>query len=631
MRSGSEMPVVGSARRLSCGVEPQKDGAHARVWAPACQAVDFVLERGDQRTIVSLDKESGGYFSGHVQAAAGDRYWFRLDRKSLRPDPYSRSQPDGPHGPSQIVDPAAFHWTDTAWHGIGREGHVAYEMHVGTFTPEGTWAAAQAQLPELARLGISVIEMMPVAEFPGRFGWGYDGVNLYAPTRLYGTPDDLRSFIDAAHRLGIAVILDVVYNHLGPDGNYLGEFSADYFTDKYKNDWGQPPNFEGPEAAREFFVENAGYWIAEYHFDGLRLDATQDVHDASDEHVLRTLAARARDAAGDRGIFIVGENEPQDTRLVRDPGDGGYGLDALWNDDFHHTAAVALTGRREAYYTDYVGSMQELLSCAKYGFLYQGQWYRWQKQRRGTPSLDLPPAAFMTFLENHDQVANSAWGHRLHRLSSPARMRALTAWLLLGPATPMLFQGQEFASSAPFLYFADLPKELHQPVADGRREFLSQFPSTRDPDVREALPEPADETSFRRSKLDLSERERHREVYDLHLDLIGLRRSDAVIATPAVHLDGAVLSTEALVLRYFGGTAGDRLLVLNLGCDLDLSPAPEPLLAPPADRQWRAVWSSEGVRYGGRGTPPFESAAEWHVSGESLVVFASEPARSAED
>ena len=615
------MPVVGSVRRLSCGVEVQKDGAHARVWAPACMRVDIVLERDGDQVAVPLEQEAGGYFAGQLTAAPGDRYWFRLDGERLRPDPYSRFQPEGPHGPSQIVDAAAFAWTDAAWRGIGRDGHVAYEMHVGTFTPEGTWAAAEAQLPELARLGISVIEMMPVADFAGRFGWGYDGVNLYAPTRLYGTPDDLRAFVNAAHGVGIAVILDVVYNHLGPDGNYLGEFSPDYFTDKYKNDWGRALNFEGPAPAREFFVENAAYWIDEYHFDGLRLDATQDIHDASAVHVLRTLTERARHAAGPRSVFIVGENEPQHTHLVRPATEGGYGLDALWNDDFHHTAVVALTGRREAYYTDYTGSVQELLSCAKYGFLYQGQWYRSQTQARGTPSLDLPSSWFVTFLENHDQVANSAYGRRLHRMASPSRLRVLTALLLLGPGTPMLFQGQEFASSSPFLYFADLREDLRRPVADGRREFLSQFPSIRDPDVMNALAEPADASTFARSRLDLSERERHAEVYALHRDLIGLRRRDPVIGTSDVRVDGAVLSHDALVVRYFGGDAGDRLLVINLGRDLDLSPAPEPLLAPPAGAHWCLQWSSEAMRYGGRGTPSLDPAREWQIPGESAVLF----------
>ncbi|MEO5894727.1 MAG: alpha-amylase family glycosyl hydrolase, partial [Vicinamibacterales bacterium] len=259
------------------------DGAHSRVWAPRCTSVDFVLERDAGPSIHSLQEEGDGFFSGRVPAGAGDRYWFRLNGADLRPDPYSRCQPDGPHGASQIVDPARYAWHDRQWRGPASDDKVIYEMHVGTFTPAGTWAAAALQLPELATLGITVIEMMPVAEFPGRFGWGYDGVNLYAPTRLYGTPDDLRRFVDAAHAAGVAVILDVVYNHLGPDGNYLADFSADYFTDKYTNDWGRALNFEGPAPSRAFFVENAGYWIDEFHFDGLRLDATQDIHDASAE------------------------------------------------------------------------------------------------------------------------------------------------------------------------------------------------------------------------------------------------------------------------------------------------------------------------------------------------------------
>ena len=617
------MTLLGSARRLSGGVDLHGNEAHARVWAPACRRVDVVVGGSEQRVSVPLERDSDGFFGGTFTARAGDCYWFRLDGGRLRPDPYSRYQPQGPHGASQIIDPTRFAWTDGAWKGIGRERHVIYEMHVGTFTPESTWKAAETQLPELARLGITVIELMPIADFSGHFGWGYDGVNLYAPTRLYGHPDDLRSFIDHAHALGMGVILDVVYNHMGPDGNYLGEFSADYFTDKYTNDWGKALNFEGPLPARAFFVENAGYWIDEYHFDGLRLDATQDVHDASDEHVLSAIARRAREAGRPRGIYIIGENEPQNTRLLRPTDGGGYGLDALWNDDFHHTAVVALTGRREAYYTDYHGSPQELLSCAKYGFLYQGQWYTWQKQRRGTPSLDLPHSAFVAFLENHDQVANSAFGARLHQLTAPARLRALTALLLLGPATPLLFQGQEFSSSAPFLYFADVPEQLRTPVSTGRHEFLSQFLSVRDPEVSERLANPSDESTFRRCTINHAERERNPEAYALHGDLIRLRRNDGVIGDPGVRVDGAVLSSHAFVLRYFGGAAGDRLLVVNVGCDVDLTPAPEPLLAPPLGHDWQPVWSSESVRYGGRGTPAMNPREEWRIPGECAVFFRS--------
>ncbi len=619
--------MVSLTRRLSAGVELQPDGtALARVWAPDRQRVDLVVEGGAAQ---SLTRDARGCFAATVTGLrAGTRYHFSLDDGPLRPDPVSRFQPDGPHGPSEVIDPAAFHWTDHGWRGVEAVGQVLYEMHVGTFTPDGTWASAQAELPTLAELGVTVIEMMPIADFPGAFGWGYDGVNLYAPTRLYGRPDDLRSFVDRAHALGLGVILDVVYNHLGPDGNYLADFSPGYFTDRYTNDWGRAINFEGPPEARAFFVENAGYWIDEFHFDGLRFDATQDVKDASREHVLAAMARRAREAAGTRRVYLVAENEPQHTAIVRDPAAGGYGLDALWNDDYHHTAAVALTGRREAYYTDYRGSVQELISCAKYGYLYQGQWYAWQKKRRGSPGFDLPPHAFVAYLENHDQVANSAFGRRLHQLSAPARYRALTALTLLGPATPLLFQGQEFASSAPFLYFADHGEPLRGLIRAGRREFLSQFPSLNDPDMPPPLDSPVARETFERCRLDPAERERHRSTWHLHRDLIRLRRETPAIRNPT-RVDGAVLASHAFALRGFS-PEGDCLLVLNLGTDLDLSPLPEPLIAPPDGCRWTMAWSSEAVRYGGQGTAPLYPDAAWHLPGETAVLF-TPILRSADD
>jgi maltooligosyltrehalose trehalohydrolase len=620
------MQKQGVRRRLSGGVEPQSDGtAHARVWAPACTTIDVVLD-ADRTRVFPLARERDGYFEGCIESVgAGDRYWFRIDGDRLRPDPVSRSQPEGPHGPSAIVDPA-FPWTDAGWPGIQPAGQVVYELHIGTFTPEGTWASAAEQLPELARLGVTVVELMPVADFPGTFGWGYDGVNLYAPTRLYGTPDDLRRFVDRAHAEGLGVILDVVYNHIGPDGNYLNDFSSDYFTDKYANDWGRAINFEGPVPARELFVENAGYWIDEFHFDGLRLDATQKIEDASDEHVIASIVRRARLAAGQRHIFMVAENEPQHARLARSPELGGYGVDALWNDDYHHTAVVALTGRREAYYRDYTGSPQEFVSCAKYGYLFQGQWYAWQEQPRGTPALDLAATAFVSFLENHDQVANSAFGKRLHQLSSPGRYRALTALTLLGPATPMLFQGQEFASSAPFLFFADHAGDLGVAVAAGRRQFLAQFLSTTDPEVRAALAPPGDVATFERCKLDLGERERHADMYALHRDLLTLRREDPVIAAASSgRIDGAVLTPAVFLLRYGLGTTSHRLLVVNLGGDVDPVALPEPLLAPPFGCRWGLAWSSEAVRYGGSGRAAVEANAECHFPGETAVLLRSEP------
>ena len=302
-------------------------------------------------------------------------YRFRLDGENSYPDPASRFQPEGPHGPSQIVDPAAFGWTDRDWCGIHIEGQVIYEMHVGTFTRQGTWEAAARELETLSASGVTVLEIMPVADFTGSFGWGYDGVNLYAPTRLYGIPDDFRRFVDRAHSTGLAVILDVVYNHFGSDGAYFTEFSDDYFTDRYENEWGRPINFDGKNSApvREFIIANAGYWIDEFHIDGLRLDATQQIFDATSPHVLAEITRRAREAAHERSIIIVAENEPQHVKLIRPVEQGGYGMDALWNDDFHHTAVVAMTGRNEAYYTDYRGTPQEFVSAVKWGYLYQGQ------------------------------------------------------------------------------------------------------------------------------------------------------------------------------------------------------------------------------------------------------------------
>jgi maltooligosyltrehalose trehalohydrolase len=497
-------------------------------------------------------------------------------------------------------------------------------MHIGTFAPEGTWEAASRQLAELAATGITVLEIMPVADFPGRFGWGYDGVNMFAPTRLYGDPDDFRRFVDRAHAAGLGVILDVVYNHIGPDGNYLKAFSPAYFTDRYKNEWSEAINFDGPDAepVREFFIVNAGYWIDEFHIDGLRLDATHQIFDASRDHILAAVGRQVRKAGHGRKTLIVAENELQHAQLVRQPDRGGYGLDGVWNDDFHHSARVALSGHNQAYYMDYLGNPQEFIAAVKWGYLYQGQRYSWQKKRRGTPALDLAPAHFVTFLENHDQVANSGKGLRPHQLSSPGRHRALTALLLLAPGTPMLFQGQEFAASSPFLFFADHKPELARLVSRGRAEFLKQFPSLAQPETQASLAEPADIKTFERCKLDFSEREKHAPAYVMHRDLLRLRKQDPVFRAQRQRgVDGAVLASQAFVLRFFAEDGLDRLLIVNLGRDLHFEPAPEPLLAPPEGRSWKLAWSSEDLRYGGGGTPPVQVDGGWHIPGEAAVVL----------
>jgi maltooligosyltrehalose trehalohydrolase len=617
-------------RRLPIGAElSASGGVHFRVWAPQSRHAAIQFATGPagfaHPAELEMSAESGGYFSVLIpDAKPGTLYKIRLDSGAF-PDPVSRFQPEGPHGPSQVVDPNSFRWTDDAWKGPSRHGQVIYELHIGTLTPQGTWRSAIAELPRLADLGITLLEVMPVAEFPGRFGWGYDGVDLFAPTQLYGSPDDFRAFINRAHELGLGVILDVVYNHVGPDGNYLKQFSPDYFTRRYANEWGEAINFDGDNSGpvREFFASNAQYWIDEFHLDGLRLDATQQIFDGSPMHILTEIGRAVRNAARGRKTFVVAENEAQHSRLVRETAHGGYGLDALWNDDFHHSARVALTGHNEAYYSDYRGTPQEFISAMKRGYLFQGQWYSWQKKRRGTPAFDLGPTHFVTFIENHDQVSNCMHGARLHQLSAPGCHRALTALLLLGPPTPMLFQGQEFASSAPFVYFADHNPELARLVSAGRRQFLEQFPSSAGPASAELFSAPESEETFRRCKLDLSEREKNSTAYALHRDLIRLRRTDPVFSQPERgSCDGAVLSPTAFALRFFSEKGG-RLLLVNLGLDLALSPIPEPLLAAPEGCVWEMKFSTEEARYGGSGVAAMEFTERWRLPGHSAVLLAA--------
>jgi maltooligosyltrehalose trehalohydrolase len=620
-----------SSRRLPVGAEVSPEGVHFRVWAPDAHRVAVKLQKGAGQ-FVELEREERGYFSTFVHGEGpGLLYRFQINGLDpLYPDPASRYQPHGPHGPSQVVDPSLFQWNDYSWRGIPSEGRVIYEMHIGTFTPKGTWKSARNELQELAEIGISIIEMMPVNDFPGRFGWGYDGVNLFAPSHLYGKPDDLREFIDHAHSLGIAVILDVVYNHFGPDGNYLRQFSHHYFTEKYETEWGDAINFDGEESqsVREYFIANAKHWIDEYHFDGLRLDATESIYDSSPVHILAEISQQARHASFTGRAYLTAENGLQLAEHVLPIEQGGCGLDALWNDDFHHSASVRLTGRNEAYQVNYSGSPQEFISALKYGYLYQGQWYIWNDKYRGTPSLQQNPDSFVIFIQNHDQISNSVHGWRIDRLADPGNYRAMTALLLLAPATPLLFQGQEFASSAPFHYFADHQPELAEKVHKGRRGYLEKFPSIATPESQERLPSPSDPMTFAACKLDLSERKSHGQAYALHRGLIALRRHDEVFREPLKKgVDGAVLSGDAFALRYFGKEGQTRLMIINFGVDLFLKPAPEPLLAPPKGTRWEILWSSENPAYGGGGTPGLAANAPWRILGHSALVLipAEEP------
>jgi maltooligosyltrehalose trehalohydrolase len=610
--------------RPKLGAIVTSTGVSFRVWAPAQERVSLVIEGLDD---IEMHADKGGYFTADVRdARAGQHYRYRL-KDGLRPDPVSRFQPDGPLGPSMIVDPRGFAWTDQGWKGIAdRHRHVIYEMHIGTFTSEGTWRAAERHLEQLRRIGITTLEVMPIAEFSGDFGWGYDGVHMFAPTRLYGTPDDVRHFIDCAHAAGLAVVLDVVYNHFGPVGNFIAQFSDTFLGQA--GEWGDSINFDGPGSSgvREFVVENAAYWIAEFHFDGLRLDATHAMHDRSQEHIVSELARGARGAAGSRPILIVAESESQETRLLRDGGCFKDGVDAIWNEDWHHAAFVALTGHRQAYFTDYQGTANEFASMARHGFLYQGQWYTWQKHGRGGFALGLPGASFVTFLENHDQVANTGPGHRLFHHVNQAQWRTLTAMLLLGPGIPLLFQGQEFASTRPFAYFAHHDGELADAVRRGRGEFLSQFPALAGEQMQRRIPEPSSRETFEVAKLRIDEdSRRHQWAVRLHTDLLRLRREDPVFArlgTREVQVESSAPTPHVLLLRYISSD-GERLLVVNLGAD-HLSAMNDPLLASRPGARWQRLWSSEHPDYGGGGGFSFQEEGQWMLAGSSAMLLGSE-------
>jgi maltooligosyltrehalose trehalohydrolase len=502
---------------------------------------------------------------------------------------------------------------------------VIYETHIGTFTQQGTWEAAAARLPDLAELGVTTLEIMPLAEFSGTFGWGYDGVNLFAPAHVYGEPQDVQRFVDQAHHLGLAVILDVVYNHFGPVGNFFAEFSD--VVRGAPNEWGDSINYDGPgtEPVRRFMMENAAYWIREFHFDGLRFDATQNIRDTSDQHIVSEVCRAARQAAGGRTLFLVGESEPQDTRFLKDAGTYADGLDAIWNEDWHHSAFVALTGRREGYFADYLGTAPEFASMARHGPLYQGQWYQWQRHARGGAALGLTASHFVAFLENHDQVANTGLGLRLCHHVDPASWRALTALLLLGPSAPMLFQGQEFGSSQPFVYFADHDGALAPAVEQGRLEFLSQFASLATPEMRRLIPKPSSRAAYEMSRLADDQRSADNGLTRLHRDLLRLRRTDPVLSelgSDGVLVESSAPTASLLLLRYRGASA-DRLLVVNLADD-HLSPMNDPLLAPPRDAHWSHVWSSEHPQYGGRGVIRFPEEGRWLIPSHSASLHESQ-------
>ncbi|HXH06040.1 MAG TPA: malto-oligosyltrehalose trehalohydrolase, partial [Vicinamibacterales bacterium] len=511
------------------GAVPVDGGARFRVWAPGARAVTVVVETGAAAGEHALAREPDDTFTAVVGGARpGDRYRLRRDGGPPMPDPASRFQPEGVHGPSEIVDPAAFEWHDTDWPGVAAGDLVLYELHVGTFTPEGTFAAAAARLPYLRDLGVTAIELMPVADFPGRRNWGYDPAALFAPARCYGPPDDLRRLVDTAHALGLAVHLDVVYNHLGPDGAYLAAFSPPFFTDRHRSPWGAGVNLDGPGSAmvRRFLIENALHWLHEYHIDGLRLDATHALADDGPRHFLAELASAVHAAARGRPALVIAEDSRNLAVLVREPDEGGWGLDGVWADDFHHVVRVMLAGDRDGYYADYEGTTAELAATLRDGWLYQGRMSRYLGAPRGSDPRGVPKRKFVIAIQNHDQVGNRAFGDRLHHAIDPAAYRAASALLLLAPETPLLFMGQEWAATTPFLYFTDHGPELGARVSAGRRREFARFAAFRDERARARIPDPQAESTFLASRLRWEEPERppHGAVLRLYRRLLALRR-----------------------------------------------------------------------------------------------------------
>jgi malto-oligosyltrehalose trehalohydrolase len=521
-----------------------RGGARFRLWAPGARDVELVL--GEAAGVgAPMQRLPDGWFECHLPSTGGHTdYAYRVTGGSgdrlVVPDPASRDNRLGVHRASTLADPLAFDWSDDGWHGRPWHEAVIYELHIGCFTPAGTFAAAIERLDELVALGVTAIELMPVADCPGARGWGYDGVLLFAPKAAYGPPEDLKRLVVAAHQRGLMVLLDVVYNHFGPDGNYLHAYAPAFFNPAVQTPWGAAINFDGEASrtVRDFFIHNALYWIEEFHFDGLRIDAVHAMHDHSPTHFVDELAAAVGDGPGrERAVHIVLENDLNDARrLLRDAAGRPRWADAQWNDDVHHALHVIATGETDGYYIDYAADPVRLFGRAlAEGFAYQGDASAYRDgEARGTPSTLLPPLAFVNSTQTHDQVGNRAFGDRIATLSSAAHrddaLRALVACVLLAPSPPMLFMGEEWAASTPFLYFCDFEGELAQAVTRGRRAEFGRFAKFQDPAVRDRIPDPNDEQTFRRSQLDWSERAKapHSDWLAFYVELLRCRHAHLV-------------------------------------------------------------------------------------------------------
>lgn len=560
------------------GAEQQADGAwRFRLWAPGARTIDLCLEDSPKETLLPLKPEAGGWFGLTTdRAGPGTLYRYRIDGGQRVPDPASRFQPKDVHGPSQVVDPTAWKWSDSGWRGRPWEETVIYELHVGTFTESGTYAGVKQRLDELADLGVTAIELMPLADFPGRRNWGYDGVLPFAPDHVYGTPNELKDLVQSTHARGLMVFLDVVYNHFGPEGNYLPLYAPAFFTDRHHTPWGAAINFDGPDsgAVREFFIHNALYWIEEYHLDGLRLDAAHAIIDDSQPDILEDLARAVLTGPGaSRPVHLVLENEHNVARyLERDFAHHPRWYAAQWNDDIHHALHVLTTGEEGGYYEDYADVPARLLGrCLTEGFAYQGEPSRYRHGApRGEVSRELPATAFVSLLQNHDQVGNRALGERINQIAPEVAVRAATAILLLAPSPPLLFMGQESGAPQPFLFFCDFGPELATAVTQGRRKEFVRFPEFSDENARARIPDPNDEGTFLRSRLERKSQQTDsaKSWRRFHQELLDLRWREIV---PRLHqLPGGHAGYETLggrALRAHWRLAdGSRLTLLaNMG------------------------------------------------------------------
>jgi maltooligosyltrehalose trehalohydrolase len=562
-------------------------GVRFRLWAPAVQRVDLRLEAPNGSRLIPLEEREQGWFELITDAAhAGSKYQFQINATQIVPDPASRFQPCDVHGPSEVVDPRAFDWEDGGWRGRPWEEAVIYELHVGTFTPAGTFAGVIEKLDYLAELGITALELMPVADFPGRRNWGYDGVFPFAPDSVYGRPEDLKQLIQNAHSRGLMVFLDVVYNHFGPEGNYLHVYAPQFFTERHRTAWGNAVNFDGQESKpiRDFFIHNALYWLNEFHFDGLRLDAVHAIYDDSTPHILAELADTVRNSVGDRHVHLILENDRNEARYLR-----RYGrcrpesYTAQWNDDIHHALHVLITREKDGYYADYSTALEQLGRCLAEGFAYQGEASAFRAgEVRGESTANLPPTAFVSFLQNHDQVGNRAFGERITSIADHRAVRAAMAVLLLAPSPPLLFMGEEFAASTPFLFFCDFEKDLAAAVTAGRRDEFARFGRFRDPSDRECIPDPNALKTFEDSRLKWSEMERGKDWVRLYRELLTLRREHIVpllAANCTPKATSAVCSDSCLTVQWIFHKNRKLTMLANLAATMNSSQPATPLEA----------------------------------------------------